>query len=66
MDDHLRIALNDIDAAICAADYMVEDLKSKTRCNSSFFDTLIGYENRIKKAQVSYGVVRKELDKRLC
>ena len=63
MDGHLRTALNDIYAAICAAEAAVGELKERSRCNSSFFDTLTGYENTIKKARVSFGVVRNELDK---
>jgi hypothetical protein len=63
MNGYLVTALNDVYMAIRVADNAIGELKDKTRSVTPFFDTLIGYEKAVKRALLSYEVIKKELDK---
>jgi hypothetical protein len=62
MRGYLITALDDVWSAICIADNAVGELREKVKCNSSFFDTLGGYQNAVKRARQSYDVIKRELE----
>ncbi len=63
MKDDIFNALESIYSAICIADNAVGDLKNRISANSSWFTTLCQYEKTVKKARLSYDVIKKELEK---
>jgi hypothetical protein len=63
MDNSIFLALENLYSVICLADNAVGELREKISPNSSFFTTLTQYETTIKKARVSWDIIKKELDK---